>query len=166
MVQKVLKSIITVFVIMGCTLVALIGFAYYLYEKDNMDYEFRYNIAMGEVTDVEVIPIGKTYSDKTSEDGIFYEVYVTFKNTGNYSADYRSVDLEFLEYGPDYTDRAVRLEYLFGYPQGAQMCVPAGKESTIKRVIELSDDCESLKMIYVDGFTKEEQVFNLDIMER
>lgn len=166
MVQKVLKGIVTALVIMTCILAVLIAVAYYCYEKDNIDYQLRYNIAIGEVTDVEVIPIGKTYSDKTSEDGIFYEVYVTYKNTGNYSVDYRSINWEFLESGPDYNDRSVRLNYLFGYPQGALMCVPAGKESVIKRVIELSDDCESLKMIYVDGFTKKQQVFNLEITER
>lgn len=166
MFQKVLKSIITVFVIMGCLLVALIGVTYYWYETDNLDYQLRNHIGIGEVTDVEVVPIGKTYSDKTSEDGSFYEVYVTYKNTGNYPADYRSVELEFLESGPDYTDRLVRGSYLFGYPQGALRCVPAGKESIIKRVIELSGDCESLKMVYVDGYTTKQQVFNLEITER
>lgn len=166
MFQKILKGIITAVVIMGCLLAILIGIAYYFDESDELDYRLRTKIAIGEVNDVEIVPIGKTYSEHTSENGTFYEVYVTFKNTGNYSVDYRSIDWEFLESGPDYTDRPVRLNYLFGYPQGALRCVPAGKESTIKRVIELSDDCESLKMIYVDGFTKEEQVFNLDIMER
>ena len=165
MFQKIIKSIITVFVIAGCIFVVLLGVIHYWYTTEDLDYRLR-EIAIGEIQDVEVIPLGKTYGGAISENGSFYEVCITYKNTGNYSADHLSIDWKFVESGPGYTDSSADVFRLFGYPQGTMRCVPGGKEGIIKRVIELRDDFESAKIIYTDGYTNKEQVIDLEITER
>ncbi len=166
MISKIIKNIITVLVIIGCLFAVLLGITYRWHVTEELDYRLRHQIAIGEVREVEVIPIGKMYDGKTSEKGNFYEVYITYQNTGNYPVDYLSIDLQILETGSGYEDHLADAHYLLGYPHGMMRCVPAGKEGILKYVIELRDDFESVKMIYTDGYTKEEQVIDLEIRER
>lgn len=161
---KIIKHISTIFVILACLLICLMGLVYYGYTLDDLDNELKSRFTIGEVKSAHALPLGDSYNGKTAENGSFYEVYVTFKNTGNYPADAYALDVEFFQSGPEYTDR--RIYVPFYYQSGCRRCVPGNKEGVIKYVIELNDDVKSANMLYINEYTKEEQVINLEIRER
>lgn len=166
MFKTIIKHIITVLVVSGCVFLCLIAGLAYWYSMGDLDFQLRKMVAMGEVTEAVAVPIGKTYLENTSAEGTYYEVFVTFKNTGNYPVDYVTVDWNFRQSGPGYTDRSVKIYNRGNYYEEALLCVPAGKEGVLKRVIELNDDAESAKMIFINEYTKEQQVIDLQIKER
>lgn len=161
---KIVKHITTIFVVLGCLLMCLLGLVYYWYVMEDLDYELRNRFTNGEVKSAFAVPLGDTYNGDTAEEGCFYEVYVSFENTGNYLADAYSIDAEFFQSGPGYTNK--RIHVPFYYQSGCRRCVPGNKEGIIKYVIEISDDAQDVKMLYTNDDKEEKQVISLEIRER
>ena len=163
---KIVKSIVTATIILVCLFFCILGIAFYGFAMDDLDFDLRNSIAMGEIKEVYAVPAGDTYNGDVLEDSSYYEVYITYKNTGNYAVDYMALDLEFMQVCSDYGERKAANHYLAEDIHRSLYCVPGGKEGILRGIIELQNNFESVKVIYTDGYTKEEQVIDLEIRER
>lgn len=167
MIVKIIKNIITGFVVLICLFVCLAGGVYYTSERDSFSYELDGAIAIGSVKSADAYYIGDTYLGKEQEGRSYYEVVIVFENTGNYRLDNYGPELRFVESGPGYTDMpAMNSGYYMGNSAANLRCVPAGKTGVLKRIIALQNDFENAKMIYTNEETNEELIFDLEITER
>lgn len=160
--KSVIKTVITVIVVMGCLMICLISFGIYLSQTDYMEYDIQRQISpVLKAAAAEYL--GDSYNGEEKEGCSYYKITYTIENESNFGIEEASVYLRYEYTGDEY--------YFIGEIDGYKpfetwkegYYFPAGKTADFYQIICVEDGCKEFDAVYTNYKTDKEQRIHISL---
>ena len=140
--NKIVRNILSVFVILFTVMVILVWCGIGVEAQNDIYYDLAYDAEL-EIIGISAEKIGKVYNNKESEeDHTFYRVDIKMKNDTNIS-----VERSGSQYSYEAEDGYVQKIYNDGVFAGTDYClIPADSEGYVSVIVQIPDGNERLEL--------------------
>lgn len=161
-IKQAVKTIITVFVGIFCSLVCIAAIGIYGSETNYLKYDLE-NAVEPEITDVEATWLGENYMGSRSEDYTYYQLAVSLSNKSNYGRADNSLYFwyESAEADTYYSVSKATTEGSNYY--NGDYYIPAGKDGVIYEIIRVEKGCKRVRIILNNYFTEEKTSYLVEL---
>lgn len=160
--KDVIKTVITVLVVVGCCFICLLSFGIYLSETNYMEYDIECKLDPVLIKAAAEC-LGNSYNGEENEGCTYYKITCTFENESNFGIEESSVFLHYESTGKEY----YYVREIDGYKPFDTWkdgyYIPAGKTADFYQIISVEEGCSEFDVVCKNYITATEQRVHISL---